>query len=172
MALSKQHLSMRPASLADLPKVMEIVRHTVVGMQEAGNDQWDSNYPLDDRFLTDIENAALYLAISDSGNTLGFITIDEEQADEYASLSWQLAKPLVMHRVAVHPDAKGQGVASFMEKHAVSIARAKAKDSIRVDTHSTNKPMQSFLEQCGYRKIGEMDYHGKDKPYFCYEKPL
>lgn len=171
MEPSRNSIVIRRATTLDIPAVMEIVSHTIDGMKQMGNDQWDGSYPKDDRFQTDIGNGALYVATL-SDEVIAFITIDDEQAIEYTAMQWLYKNPIVMHRLAVHPLAQGTGVARLLETFTQELAIKSGKDSIRLDTHSTNAPMQAFLSSLGYTKIGEMDYRGKSRPFFCYEKAV
>lgn len=161
----------RKATLDELNSVMGIVAQTVAEMKTLGNDQWDETYPLADRFQTDIENQALYVSES-NGQVIGFITIDEDQAPEYAAISWQGTNPLVIHRVAVSTKTRSKGTATSLINHAETLAQNLGKKSLRVDTHSSNHPMQTFLKNRGFTKAGDMDYHGKSRPFYCYEKLL
>ena len=50
------------------------------------------------------------------------------------------------------------------------LAKERGISQIKVDTYAANAGMQSFLIKKGYQKIGEMEFLGKDLPFFCYEK--
>lgn len=164
-------MPIRPATPHDLPAVMRIVAETVAEMKTLGNDQWDESYPLLDRFQTDLDNNALHVA-EQNNEVIGFIVLDQDQPPEYAPLNWRGKKPFVVHRLAISATCRSKGTATSLIDHASALARSLHKKSLRVDTHSTNLPMQKFLSNRGFTKIGEMDYHGKSRPYFCYEKVL
>jgi GNAT superfamily N-acetyltransferase len=162
----------RHATLDDLDVVMAIVRETVEEMAAYGNDQWDAAYPDDARFLQDIENETLFVA-EDDGVVLGFITVDQDEPGGYRGLPWRSDEPcLVVHRFAVAGQSRNRGVASFLEAAVCRMAQERQIRLIKVDTHSSNTGMQSFLLKKGYSSIGEMEFHGKDRPFFCYEKAV
>lgn len=162
----------RKAVEQDLDQVMAIVAETVEEMRVYGNLQWDAHYPNPERFQRDISNAALYVVEVD-GSAAAFVTADEEQPEEYAGLPWSRATPpMVVHRLAVSSKHRGAGLASFLEQSVCDLARASDHDHLRVDTYSTNKPMQAFLTRRGYTYVGEMSFRGKELPFYCYEKML
>lgn len=165
-------MNVRRASLDDLETVTAVVRETVEEMAAYGNDQWDASYPDEDRFRQDVANGALLLAEEDGG-VAGFITVDREEPKGYEGLPWSDAEQcLVIHRFAVARRSRGRGVASFLEEAVRRMAVEEGVHLIKVDTHSTNLVMQTFLEKKGYRKVGEMQFLGKSRPFFCFEKPV
>src|SRR4051794_40825872 len=119
-------MNIRTATLADLPRVMQIVRATVDAMRVYGNDQWDDRYPAEARFRRDVEAASLFVAERD-GAVVGFITVDQDEPEGYAPLAWTRDGngSMVIHRFAVAPAAQKGGVASGLERHACELARAK-----------------------------------------------
>jgi GNAT superfamily N-acetyltransferase len=166
-------MKIRVASLTDLPRVMAIVRATVDGMRVYGNDQWDDCYPDESRFRRDVEAGSLFVAELDL-LVIGFITVDQDEPDGYAPLTWQNdgGGSMIIHRFAIAPEAQKGGVASALEHFACDRARRQNISHMKVDTHSSNGGMQAFLIRKGYTFVGEMEFNGKDRPFFCYEKML
>src|SRR3954471_18544610 len=80
-------MHIRTATIADLSRVMAIVRATVDAMGVYGNDQWDDTYPDEARFRRDVDAAALLVAERD-GQVIGFITVDQDEPDGYRPLTW------------------------------------------------------------------------------------
>jgi ribosomal protein S18 acetylase RimI-like enzyme len=168
--LSGEQMTIRRATVEDLDAVMAIVGETVEDMAAYGNDQWDTTYPNDARFLQDIANETLFVA-EDNGVVLGFMTVDQDEPDGYRGLPWRSDEPcLVVHRFAVARRSRNQGVATFLEAAVCRMAQERQIGLIKVDTHSSNTGMQSFLQKKGYLPVGEMEFHGKDRPFFCYDK--
>jgi GNAT superfamily N-acetyltransferase len=165
--------TIRTATASDLPRVMAIVRATVNAMRVYGNDQWDDRYPDESRFRRDVDAAPLFVAERD-GVVIGFITVDQDESDGYARLVWTNDGDgsTIIHRFAVAPEAQKAGVASALERFACDLARQRGIQHMKVDTHSSNAGMQAFLIRKGYVFVGEMEFNGKDRPYFCYEKLL
>lgn len=75
--------------------------------------------------------------------------------DEYALIDWgsETKHNLYVHRLAIHPNHQGQGIAkrllSFTEKYCIE----KNYTSIRLDTFSQNERNQKFYELRGYEKM-------------------
>ena len=165
-------MQFRKALEQDLDGVMGIVAETVQEMGVYGNLQWDAHYPDRARFFQDVTNKSLYVVDID-GDVAAFVTADEEQPDGYRGQPWSRnTTPLVVHRLAVSSARRGAGIASFLEQSICDLARKTDHDHLRVDTYSTNKPMQTFLARRGYVKVGEMSFRGKELPFYCYEKLL
>lgn len=160
----------RRAIFDDIEPVMAIVRETVEEMAEYGNDQWDLSYPNEARFLKDIENETLFVA-EEAGVIMGFVTVDQDEPEGYRGLPWSHAGAcLVIHRFAVARHSRNRGVASVLEEAVGRMASDRNISLLKVDTHSTNTVMQSFLTKKGYQKVGEMEFLRRSRPFFCYEK--
>ena len=59
-----------------------------------------------------------------------------------------------MHRVVVADGSKGKGVAGQMFAYGFSMAEKDGFDSVRIDTHPGNFPMQRALIKAGFQKCG------------------
>jgi ribosomal protein S18 acetylase RimI-like enzyme len=165
-------MTIRQATADDLDAVKAIVRDVVQEMGASGNFQWDDAYPDEARFRLDLDNGALYVA-DDEGGVAGFAAVDEDEPDGYGGVPWRgEGGALVLHRLAVAPQRRGQGVASRLEAFVCALALSRGIRHLKSDTYSTNLAMQAFFVGAGYRKVGEMAYRGKPLPFFCFEKVL
>ena len=96
-------MELRPATLADVPAALAVIRRVVPLMRASGNYQWDDSYPNAAVFEHDVALAQLWLAEID-GSVAGVAALTEEQEPEYADVGWDLAEPsVVVHRLAVDP---------------------------------------------------------------------
>lgn len=162
----------RKACLEDLKKIMEILKETIVEMHSYGNYQWDENYPQEKDFMKDIENGDLFVAEKD-GILLGFICINKTEPIEYNELNWSLEEEaVVVHRMAVNPSHRRSGIGTELMTFADKLASKKNIKYLKTDTYSMNKKMNSLFVKCGYKLIGEMNFLGKEKPFYCYDKVL
>lgn len=165
-----------PGTMIDIDNILTIVAQTVAEMKTYGNDQWDEQYPLRDRFVQDVQNNALYVVKStptevSMANLMGFIVVDNDEPDGYDAMDWRSDRPcLVIHRWAVSVHHRQKRVASMLESFTCQLAQSQNVTYLKVDTHSTNQRMQQFLEHRGYAKTGEMMAMGKNKPFYCYDK--
>ena len=65
---------------------------------------------------------------------------------------------LTIHRVAVSNKYRGKGIATLLFEYAYQYAKNKGLDSIRVDTHIGNIPMQSLTKKLDFKPCGYVIY--------------
>ena len=166
-------LTIRRATVADLPAIVALVQAVVPLMNAAGNYQWTSEYPNQVIFAKDITQNHLWVAEL-SGELAGIAALTQDQDAEYAGADWDAAEPaLVTHRLAVAPSAQGHGVAQALLAQAEHEARALGLRTLRVDTNSENAATQRLFPKLGYRFAGEIKLAFRPGlRFFCYEKRL
>lgn len=162
----------RKANMNDLEKIMKIIKATVEEMKDYNNTQWDENYPSDKDFVSDIKKQDLYVDEID-GDVAGFICLNYEEPEEYVDLNWSSnKKAMVIHRMAINPSFRKKGIASKLVDFAEKLAEENSVSYLKSDTYSINSKMNAFLTKCGFIKIGEMSFLGKEKSFYCYDKIL
>ncbi len=162
----------RPAVIDDLEQIMAIVNAVKEEMRNNGINQWDETYPLITDFRNDIENRVLYVA-EVNGEIKGLICIDYLEPEEYADADWSLnEKPMVLHRMAVHPESRQQGIGIMLMQFAEGLALSQGVYYIRSDTYSLNPKMNALFRKLNYRFTGEIYFQRKTNPFNCYEKIL
>ncbi len=153
------------AELCDLDDICEIVSLTVDKMREDMNGQWDESYPTRDVFERDISLENLYKYCYD-GKLLGFVCIDRNDVEEYKSVPWRCNNnPIYIHRMAIHPSARRQGIA----KKFFDFAKTFECGCIHADTYSENIVMNGLYLKCGFRKVGEISFQSRPKMFCCFE---
>jgi len=163
----------RPGAVKDVEAVMALVRRVVPLMRTTGNLQWDDNYPNASVFNRDVELGYLWLAkIEDQLAGIAAITTDQEP--EYAQVGWDISESaVVVHRLAVDREFRGQGVAAALMAQAEAVARARGIAVLRVDTNSQNEATQKLFPKLGYIFAGEIGLGFRPGLRFlCYEKRL
>lgn len=161
-------MHLEKATMADLDRIIEILKDGRNQLAERGIDQWQGDYPNRQHIKEDIENGYAYLVHSDDHETVGAFAIVPAPDDTYDALDgkWLLDTDayLVIHRVAVHSDHAGQGYASGLFVSVIDYLRAHRPDikSLRIDTHEDNKPMQHLIEKHGFKRVGTL--HGVYRP--------
>ncbi len=139
------------AADADLKACLEIYANARKFMAEHGNpDQW-RNHPSPEVVKADIAAGNLYVLRKDDGVLAGVFVFAPVPDPTYLQIyegSWLDDRPYwVIHRLA-----------SALTEHGVFKAIADwcfAKaDSIRIDTHEDNIPMQKALEKYGFYRCG------------------
>lgn len=167
--------TIRPATSADLPAILAIVRRVVPLMQAAGNFQWEATYPNEEVFRRDLDRQHLWVAEGEDGRVAAVAALTHNDQDpEYAQADWDPLEPaLVTHRLAVDPGAQGRGLAAALLRHAETLARQQGLRVLRVDTNSENQATQRLFPKLGYRFAGEITLAFRPGlRFFCYEKWL
>ena len=163
---------LRKAILNDIPEIMEIIKNTIVEMHSYQNYQWDETYPLASDFEKDIEDGTLYVREYE-GKLVAFICVNRVEPDAYAELHWYSSQPgVVIHRMSVHPDYRRRGLALELMNFAETLACSQDLPYLKTDTNSLNEKMQALFLRCGYRFIGEINFLGKETPFYCYDKVI
>lgn len=163
----------RKAKSSDMADIMDIIHNTIKGMKYSKNYQWDSKYPQPKHFESDIESGNLYISEGEKGKICGMICINFEEPEEYTGLKWSLnKKAMVLHRMAVSHDCRNQGVGSLLMKFAEELAVKNGTLYIKSDTYSTNELMNYLFRKLQYKLIGEMNFQGRELPFYCYEKQI
>ncbi len=149
-------MQLRPATLEDIPAILALIGRVVPIMQASGNRQWDSTYPNARVFEHDVAHGQLWVAEFDE-HLAGVAAITAEREPEYAHVGWDFEQPaLVIHRLAVEPAFRGQGIATALLRHAETLARARGIDVLRTDTSADNGAAQRLFPRLGYVFSGEI----------------
>ena len=166
-------MKLRLATQDDIPNVMKIVRGVVPLMHAAGNFQWDDVYPNPEVFTQDINLNQLWVAEVD-GTVAGVAAITTDQEPGYAQAGWDITElTIVVHRIAVHPEFSGRGIAAALMQQAEHVARERGIAKLRVDTNTQNQVTQRLFPKLGYTLAGEITLdHRPGLRFLCYEKLL
>lgn len=140
-------------------------------MRSNGIDQWDENYPDLKTLKNDIDQKQLF-AYYINNSIIGIIVLNQLQDEEYELVNWRNKDEsfMVVHRLAVHPNHQGKGIAMKLMDFGEAYCRQHGIKSIRLDTFTQNPRNQKFYENRGYAKLGEVYLKYRDDyPYICYE---
>ncbi|MFT6504118.1 MAG: GNAT superfamily N-acetyltransferase [Crocinitomicaceae bacterium] len=158
--------------LHELDAILKLTRACGKHMRDNGIDQWDENYPDRTSLLNDLTTETLF-AYRENGIVLGIVVLNESQDEEYGEIHWSTSdtdRNIVVHRLAVHPDQQGKGIARKIMDFAEVYAKDERYDAIRLDTFSQNPRNQKFYTNRGYTDLGPVYLkYKKDHPYYCYE---
>lgn len=147
----------RLATKRDIGAIMDVVASATELMDSSGVRQWVAGvYPTAIHITRDIDNEYGYVC-EVNGNIVGYSAIIEGIEPTYIDIcggNWLTDKPYyTIHRVAVHASATRHGIAQKLFDFAKKLAH-KHSCSVRVDTHSENKPMRALLTKNSFVYCG------------------
>ncbi|GAA3604262.1 GNAT family N-acetyltransferase [Secundilactobacillus similis] len=166
-------MKLQQATHADLDTIIDILSDGSNQLAESGVDQWQGDYPSRDQINYDIDHGFAYLANSDDAETVGALAVVNAPDPSYDTMTgtWLLDSNayIVIHRVAIHSNHAGNGYATQLFEAVIHhvIDEHPEIQSIRIDTHADNKPMQHLIAKMGFTKVGEIHgvYHPADVSY-------
>lgn len=166
-------MTIRLAHSTDIVPIMQLVRVLVPVMQANGNFQWNETYPNSEVFAEDIKQNQLWVAESD-GTIAGVAAITTEQYPEYAQVGLDLSETaIVVHRLAVNPNAQGKGIAAALLQQAEQESIKRSINLLRIDTNKENSAAQNLFLKAGYEFKGEMTLEFRPgQKFVCFEKRL
>lgn len=152
------------AIAADLPAI-------VAAMRAAGNDQWGPLYPTVEHFAADLAAGQLFVDV-EADAVRGFGVFNEVEPPQYDPLPWTVPRPaLVIHRLAVCPAFRRQGIADGLFAYAEDMARSRGLGQ-RSDTSAHNAAMNALFAKRGWRFVGALEFPGREIGFRAWEKPL
>lgn len=163
----------RKAMSNEIGEIMELTAKCVQVMQAGGSDQWDDSYPNREIISSDIEQGTLYVCI-DNDAIAGILVLDENQSELYHNIQWvqEQGPHLIMHRLAVHPEVQGKGIARKLIAFAEEHATISGYTSIRLDTYTKNTRALAIYPNLGYERRGEIFFPGREASFPVFEKVL
>ena len=163
----------RQAVGGDLPRIMEIVRGAILGMQAEGSDQWSEEYPRQADFEDDIREGTLFVDVGEDGRPRGVVCLNFGEPEQYKAVEWSKnAKAVIIHRMAVGSAYRGQGVAARFMDFAEDQARKLGLNYIRSDTYSLNLRMNAIFKKWNYSPRGNIRFEGRIHDFNCWDKIL
>lgn len=140
-----------------LETIFSLLQACAADMRDQGIAQWNENYPLLKDVQKDLFSQSLYI-VQIEGNLAGIVVFDENQSPEYIDVEWEFTKGKigVIHRLAVHPQFQGKGIARKLMDYIEVFAKKNQYQSIRLDAYSQNPRTLKFYQNRGYKKCGEI----------------
>ena len=171
-------LSYRPATEADLPRILEIRETARESLARYGVDQWQGPYPTEEDFRKDLKRGESFVVLHGS-ETAAFFTLSTRPEPEYDAIrdgKWSdIPEACILHRAAVAREYRGSGIAGAIIRFAGQQTLLWGRRCIRADTHRKNKPTQNMLRENGFRYRGNITISsepGHDPERLCFEKIL
>lgn len=162
--------AIRAASIGDLNSVLTLISDVIVHLRSQGIDQWDTLYPTREVVQDDIARGRLFI-YPDDGSPVGIVSLDDQQPSEYRSVGWTIpGRPLVVHRLAVHPANQGRGIACSLMRYAEETAAEEGFDAMRLDAFEENPAAVALYDRLGYRRAGFVSF--RKGRFHCFEKQI
>lgn len=160
-------MNIRPATPADVDRLMEIFERARRFMASAGNpNQWINGYPQRELIMEEINRNHCYVCENETGETVGTFCFVPAPDPNYARIengAWLDNNPYhVIHRLASDGSEKGIFAACL---HWC----ATHTSNLRADTHADNKVMQHLLEKNGFIRCGII-YVANGTPRIAYQR--
>jgi ribosomal protein S18 acetylase RimI-like enzyme len=139
-------LSFRNASLADLPKIVEMLADDFLGKQR---ERYEN--PLPDSYLRAFEEIDgdpdnELIVVEQNGEIIGTL-----QLTFIPSISFQGGKRAQIESVRVTASTRGQGIGKKMFEWAIERARAENCRMIQLSTNNDRADAQRFYENLGFK---------------------
>ncbi|WP_040208720.1 GNAT family N-acetyltransferase [Neobacillus jeddahensis] len=152
-------------------KVHRLYSDITSDLKKKGIHQWDCFYP--NRFVinSDIKLGHLFGILIDN-QVIGVIVLDTNENKQFQSLKWmdERGRPLMIHRLGIHPLYQGRGYGKKLLGFAGEYAISNGFSSMRLDVFSGNKGALKMYEHAGFQERGEICYPFRSAPYICFEK--
>ena len=164
-------MSIRKALFSDLDKMYELTCSCANDLKDQGIFQWSEDYPSKAILERDIELGQIWV-LEDEQTIKGIVVLTAIVDAAYTEVEWLSPNEnnLYVHRLAVHPEFQGKGLARELMDFSEQYAIDNQYISIRLDTFSQNLRNQKFYENRKYTKLGNVYFKNQsDFPFYCYE---
>lgn len=181
---------MRYATTADIEQILAITDSARRFQRQCGFRQWEDGYPAYDDITADIADQGAYIFENEGTSAKaaditieGSNIVERENIVAYAYLTgydaeydrlsgiWHYPGPYgVIHRLAIAPGFRGQGLAAQILAMSEAHLAAQGIRAMRIDTGQDNIVMQRILSRADYTCRGL--HHFTWGPRLAYEKPL
>jgi len=163
-------MRIRPATIEDLPAVMDLIRECISVLDENGIAQWDAVYSDELALRQAIGSTSLYV-FDDDGRVCGTIALNEHEPEEYRHIVWNYrGNILVVHRLAIAPAYQRNGLATRLMEFAEDLAWMGGYDAIRLDVFAQNPAPVALCSTLDYRYAGNVIF--RRGLFLCFEKHI
>ena len=157
--------TVRPAQMADLPRIEEIYAYARTFMAVNGNpNQWGTTYPATSQLEEDIGQGRLYVVQNTAGihGVFYFWIGPDPTYGQIFDGGWHSEEDYgTIHRIA------GDGSGGIL-RSAVAYCSEQI-GYLRIDTHADNRVMQNALEKIGFSPCGTI-YVSDGTPRIAYDR--
>jgi ribosomal protein S18 acetylase RimI-like enzyme len=166
--------NIQPATADDIPSIHQLFIQCTDALLAAGIGQWHYDYPALQHIRQDVLAGEAFV-IKENNQCIATITLNAQQDEQYQAINWkfQSEKVLVIHRLGVHPNAQGRGLAKALCLFAENFAQSQHYTCIRLDAYAGNPASNDLYKKLGYHLAdGLCHFHGNEFGFYCWEKKL
>jgi GNAT superfamily N-acetyltransferase len=158
---------------ADFIEILYLLRVCILDMNQKGLKHWNSVYPGPDIIQDDLAKSTIYV-VKDKGVIKGMVTLDSVEPEDYKGIQWAVLakKPLFLHRLAVHPNWQGQGIARMLLNFAEEYAVKNGFDALRIDVYSASVHAHNLCKKQMFIEAGNFFSAFQQQPFVCYDKKI
>jgi GNAT superfamily N-acetyltransferase len=166
-------MEVKQAKSTDLVEILYLLNVCISDMNAKGLKHWNNVFPGNEQIRKDLEEGNIYLA-KEKGVCKGMVTLNDSEPAGYGDMKFQTAeaRPLFLHRMAVHPKWQGKGIASYLVDFAQKMARDRGFTCIRLDIYQSSQEARQLCKKLNFQEIGSFQAPCQKIPYVCYEKQL
>lgn len=168
-------MEFRKSEMRDLPAILAILKAARQYFKDQGIDQWQDGYPDSDTIEQDIRQGISWV-MEEADQIAATAVISFQEDENYKVMEegrWLTELPYaVIHRIAVQPERKGQGLAGQFFAFAEALCRKNQISAMRVDTHADNRSMRRLIEKCGFQYCGVIRLKRDQALRIAYEKEV
>lgn len=153
-------MQIKKANISDIPQIMEVISDAKNLLKQSGSLQWNTDsYPNEETFINDINNNVLY-ALWDNSTLVGIMACIKGIDENYEEIKghWISNGPyLSIHRIALRKEYYHTKSSHKLMNYAINLAKDLNCESIKVDTHPLNIPMQKLLLRFNFVHCGTIE---------------
>lgn len=132
---------------------------------------WTLDYPSVETIDYDMSRDALFCLKNESGDIIGVISIDRDEAVEQLSCwSMDLQPSAELSRLGVHPQYQNRGIARLLLTYGMLELKKQGKKSVHFLVCKTNQKAVRSYDRLHFDVVGECSLFGEE--WWCYEKNL
>ncbi|MEZ4315878.1 MAG: GNAT family N-acetyltransferase [Myxococcota bacterium] len=164
----------RQARPGDRASIEALIARVKVAMAAAGLTHWDDAYPGTAEVRRDLSAGTAFVLDHDDGSVCAVMTLDRNPPPEYADVVWgaPMRRSLFVHRLAVCPAMRRQGLARRMMSFAEHHARGLGLMALKLDAYRDNPGASRLYPALGYAHTGQVWYPPHPAPFLTFERIL
>ena len=144
-----------------IPPVSKLYADTLSHLEATVNyPKWTKQYPSEASVRETVGRGEQYACV-DGGRVVGAVVINDDPHGDYTAGEWSRelseGEYLVIHTLAVSPDAAGGGIGGFIVDKCIEAARMSGYRAIRIDVVPDNAPAIGLYLKKGFKPAGVKD---------------